>query len=140
MDFQNFLSNFEKSFKLSSVLQNFFKVVNIQDYYFCFYVMISDVQDTANLDSLHSHRIQCDFLKMRGLDCMLVAQSCPTLCDPMDCSSPGSSVHEIFQAMILEQIAIFFSRASLFTLHINFTINLSVSTKKILLEFLLELY
>ena len=28
-----------------------------------------------------------------------VAQSCPTLCDPMDCSLPGSSVHGIFQAM-----------------------------------------
>ena len=31
-----------------------------------------------------------------------VAQSCPTLCDPMDCSSPGSSVHGILQARILE--------------------------------------
>ena len=29
-------------------------------------------------------------------------QSCPTLCDPMDCSLPGSSVHEIFQARVLE--------------------------------------
>ena len=33
---------------------------------------------------------------------MLVAQSCPPFCDPMDCSQPGSSVHEIFQARILE--------------------------------------
>ena len=31
-----------------------------------------------------------------------VAQSCPTLCDPMDCSLPGSSVHGIFQARILK--------------------------------------
>ena len=31
-----------------------------------------------------------------------VAQSCPTLCNPMDCSLPGSSVHGIFQARILE--------------------------------------
>ena len=31
-----------------------------------------------------------------------VAQSCPILCDPMDCSLPGSSVHEIFQARVLE--------------------------------------
>ena len=31
-----------------------------------------------------------------------VAQLCPTLCDPMDCSPPGSSVHGIFQARILE--------------------------------------
>ena len=31
-----------------------------------------------------------------------VAQSCPTLCDPMDCSLPGSSIHRIFQARVLE--------------------------------------
>ena len=36
---------------------------------------------------------------------MLVAQSCPTLCDPMDFSLPGSSVHGIFQARILEWVA-----------------------------------
>ena len=41
-----------------------------------------------------------------------VAQSCPTLCDPMDCSLPGSSVHGIFQARVLEWIAISFSRVS----------------------------
>ena len=34
-----------------------------------------------------------------------VAQSCLTLCDPMDCSLPGSSVHVIFQARILEWVA-----------------------------------
>ena len=33
------------------------------------------------------------------------AQSCPTLCDPMDCSLPGSSVHRIFQARVLEWVA-----------------------------------
>ena len=38
-----------------------------------------------------------------------VAQSCPTLCDPMDCSLPGSSVHGTFQAGILEWVAIAFS-------------------------------
>ena len=42
----------------------------------------------------------------------LVAKSCPTLCDPMDCSPPGSSVHGIIQARILECIAISFSRGS----------------------------
>ena len=41
-----------------------------------------------------------------------VAQLCPTLCDPMDCSLPGSSVHGIFQARVLEWIAISFSRGS----------------------------
>ena len=39
-----------------------------------------------------------------------VAQSCPTLCDPMDCSLPGSSVHWILQARILEWVAISFAR------------------------------
>ena len=48
--------------------------------------------------------VDCHFL----LQCMKVesesevAQSCPTLCDPMDCSLPGSSVHGIFQARVRE--------------------------------------
>ena len=41
--------------------------------------------------------------------CPSVTQSCPTLCDPMDCSPPGSSVHGILQARILEWAAISFS-------------------------------
>ena len=36
-------------------------------------------------------------------------QSFPTLCDPMDCSLPGSSIHGIFQARVLEWVAIAFS-------------------------------
>ena len=39
-----------------------------------------------------------------------VAQLCPTLCDPKDCSLPGFSVHGIFQAKVLEWVAISFSR------------------------------
>ena len=41
-----------------------------------------------------------------------VAQSCPTLCDPMGCSLLGSSVHGIFQARVVEWAAISFSRRS----------------------------
>ena len=41
-----------------------------------------------------------------------VAQSCLTLCDPMDCSLPGFSVHGIFQARVLEWVAISFSKGS----------------------------
>ena len=41
-----------------------------------------------------------------------VAQSCPILCDAMDCSPPGFSVHGIFQTRILEWVAISFSRGS----------------------------
>ena len=43
---------------------------------------------------------------------VLVTQSCPTLCDPMDCSPPGFSVHGILQARILEWIATPFSRGT----------------------------
>ena len=39
-------------------------------------------------------------------------QSCPTLCDPMDCSLPGSSVHGIFQTRILEWVAVPSSKGS----------------------------
>ena len=41
--------------------------------------------------------------------CAKLLQSCPTLCDPMDCSLPGSFVHGIFQARVLEWVAIAFS-------------------------------
>ena len=42
-----------------------------------------------------------------------VTQSCPALCDPMDCSPSGSSVHRILQAKILEWVAMPFSRGYL---------------------------
>ena len=42
----------------------------------------------------------------------LVSYLCPALCDPLDCSLPGSSVHLISQARILEWVAIFYSKGS----------------------------
>ena len=48
-----------------------------------------------------------------NLECACVrsfTKSCPTLCDPVDCSPPGSSVHGIFQTRILEWVAISFFR------------------------------
>ena len=56
--------------------------------------------------------VGCHFL----LQCMKVksesevSQSSPTLCDPMDCSPPGSFIHGIFQARVLEWVAIAFSK------------------------------
>ena len=52
--------------------------------------------------------LQCMKLKSESE----VAQSCPTLSDPMDCSPPGSSVHGVFQARVLEWGAIAFSMGS----------------------------
>ena len=50
-----------------------------------------------------------------------VAQSCPTLSDPVDCSLPGSSVHGIFQARVLEWGAIAFSEVGVSnkTIHVE---------------------
>ena len=55
-----------------------------------------------------------------------VTQSCPTLCNPMDCSLPGSSVHGIFQARVPEWGAIAFSDGKLGTREI---VCLTVLTK-----------
>ena len=54
-----------------------------------------------------------------GLMLYLVAQSCLTLCNPMDCSLPGSSVHEILQARILEWVTIPLSRGVFLTQGLN---------------------
>ena len=50
-----------------------------------------------------------NYLWLLSVQFCSVAQSCPTLCDPMDCSPPGSSVHVISQARILEWVAISFA-------------------------------
>ena len=44
--------------------------------------------------------------------CAKTLQSCLTLCDPVDCGPPGSSVHGVLQARILEWVAMPFSRGS----------------------------
>ena len=55
------------------------------------------------------HRYLCHLQRWKWSE---VAQSCLTLQDPMDCSLPGSSVHGIFHARILEWVAISFSRGT----------------------------
>ena len=59
------------------------------------------------LASIHHHWLHPLLKKKKKRE--KITQSCPTLCDPMDCSLPGSSIHGIFQARILEWVAIFFS-------------------------------
>ena len=53
-----------------------------------------------------------DFFKIEVCVCAKSLQSCLSLCNPMDCSPPGSSVHGILQARILEWVAMPFSRGS----------------------------
>ena len=62
----------------------------------------------VDLDSVSIH---WSFLHLFESESVVV-KSGPTLCDPMDCSLPGSSVQGIFQARILEWVAISFSRGS----------------------------
>ena len=73
--------------------------------------------------------VGCHFL----LQCMKMkseseaAQSCPTLSDPMDCSLPGSSIHGIFQARVLEWGAIAFSAFPIWIPFISFSSLIAVA-------------
>ena len=73
-------------------------------------------QINNGINTYHHHkipRIHCDGTKLRQTyKHAKLLQSCPTLCDPMDCSLPGSSVHGILQARILEWVAIPFSNTN----------------------------
>ena len=73
--------------------------------------------------------VGCHFLLqcMKGKSESEVAQSCPTLIDPMDCSLPGSSIHGIFQARVLEWGAIAFS-----TLDLHLGENVHLENKPVL--------
>ena len=68
-------------------------------------LLISNAGKTGQLQGKSEIRILFHIISV-------VAQSCPTLFDPVDCSPPGSSVHGILQGRILESVAISFSRGS----------------------------
>ena len=65
-----------------------------------------------------------------------VAQLCPTLCDLMDCSPPGSSIHGVFQARVLEWVAMSFSIKQV---QIKVTLGLAI-TYKAALNTLLQVF
>jgi len=61
-----------------------------------------------------------------------VSQSCPTLIDPMDCSPPGSSIHGIFQARVLECGAIAFSDLIIVkAIYVKPTANIIINDEKL---------
>ena len=76
-----------------------------------FFRIYSTTSLVANLNMLYL--LSWLHIILELLMCVLVAQLCPTLCDPTDCSSAGSSVHGILQAGILEWVTITFSTLSL---------------------------
>ena len=63
---------------------------------------------SENKSTMEGHVSSLNLVKVKNE----VAQSCLTLCDPMDCSLLGSSIHGIFQARVLGWVAISFSRGS----------------------------
>ena len=58
------------------------------------------------------HNTKIDFIFLFNMATVKVLQSCQTLCNPIDCSPPGSSVHGILQARILEWVTMPSSRGS----------------------------
>ena len=65
------------------------------------------LEASARLVAVHFRKQSAVPQKGKHKSYCVCAQSCPTLCNPLDCSLQGSSVHGIFQARILEQVAIF---------------------------------
>ena len=71
------------------------------------------LQFSSPADCTHvSHMIPSGVFGIAALSLLSVAQSCLTLCNPMDCSPSGSSVHGICQAGILEWVAVSCARGS----------------------------
>ena len=91
---------------MSYFLKNFHKVVSYT--YVLFYNLLFSLHIFWAVSILLGHYI-CLSVLVVGCE---VAQSCPTLCNPMGCSLPGSSIHGIFQARVVEGIAISFFRGS----------------------------
>ena len=85
-----------------------FKIMSLES------VMLSNHLILILLSHMHTSRLLSTFTSYHQVlfVCVLVAQSCLTLCDPMDHCPWGSSVHGIFQARILEWVVISFSRGS----------------------------
>ena len=82
----------------------------------CHPTVASTVVPSPPALSLSQHQGLFQWVRYSGCKkkemCVLVAQLCLTLCNPMDYSPSGSSVHEILQARILERVAVPFSRGS----------------------------
>ena len=69
-----------------------------------------------------------------------VAQSCPTLCDPIDCSLPGSSIHGIVQAKVREWVAISYSKRPLLNVPVDVNIDFKINNVALRNPFYLKKY
>jgi len=96
LSFTRSLSHLPPSLSTSSFAPPFFSIFQGQR---CYYTKLDQV--TIALCCLTASSL----FPIHPIVVVLVTQSCPTLCDTMDCTAPGSSVHGIFQARILEWVA-----------------------------------
>jgi len=81
-------------------ISSFFIHLSIYGHLFCFHILAVANKAAINIEV---HAVLC---------CAKLLQPCLTLCNPMDCRPPGSSVHGMCQARILEGVAMLFSRRS----------------------------
>ena len=84
-----------------------------------FHAKMGSIKDTNGMDLTEAEDIKRCQEYTESESESEVAQSCPTLCNPVDCSLPGFSVHGILQARILEWVAISFSRGIFLTQGLN---------------------
>ena len=89
--------------------------ININVYHSCIisdliYILSNHVFYEKRSNSESYIVSSCHIIEVIKASKVLVTQSCPNLCDPMDCIPPGSSVHGILQARTLEWVAVPFSR------------------------------
>ena len=94
---------------------NLFK--KIRDTKGTFHAKMGTIKDRNGMDLTQAENIKKRWQKYTESESE-VAQSCPTLFDPMDCSLSGSSVRGIFQARVLEWIAISFSKVQLISVFV----------------------
>ena len=101
--------NSSKILKNSAIYKNYFyciHLINTPD----FKKLKCYEKQGYYLDVHQLREIMMKYLKTKAAAAAKSLQSCPTLCDPMDCSLPGFSVHGILQARTLERVAISFSK------------------------------
>ena len=91
---------------------NSFSQLEFSEIWHAYEKLISISNQTYSSPSVEQWIISPVVLRWLQVKCSEVAELCPTLWDPMDYSLPGSSVHGIFQARVLEWVATAFSKRS----------------------------
>ena len=92
----------------SKLVKNFTNLIRLPEEFQSLNIFMSHMtsHQTIGKGALKSDRITC------SMNVSVCAQLCPTLCNLMDCRPQGSSFHRIFQARVLEWVAIYYSRGS----------------------------